>query len=492
MRLALAAGRFPVKILCLLLLAFPAFAQSTDASSQPPPIQFGSVTFSGSLRERVEFWDWFGGAGQNSYTFSGTLLQFAFSQTSPTFDWKIDMAAPIILELPRNAVQPAPQGQLGLGGTYFANNSSSQNAAMIFPKEAYVRFKRDDASLQLGRFEFADGAEVKPADPTLASLKRDRIAQRLIGTFGFSDVQRSFDGAHASYSKGHWKITAVGAIPTRGVYQVDGWGWVTIPFAYLAATRQAHYSARNSAEWRVFGLYYEDTRGILKTDNRSAAARAADRQGIRIGTYGGHYIQAIQTRPGTVDLLAWGAAQTGAWGSLAQRSTAAALEAGFQPELLRPIRPWLRGGYYYGSGDGNPKDGIHGTFFAILETPRAYARFPFFNEMNNRDAFAEAILRPSKPTTFRFDAHHLSLASARDLWYSGGGAYQPWTFGYQGRPSSGHTGLANLYDGSFDYAFNRAASIGFYYGYAQGGDVLQAIYKNANGQFGFIELNARF
>lgn len=478
----------PVLLMCVC--SAPVLAQSSDGSNQP--IQIGSVTFSGSIRERGEFWDWFGGKGQNSYAFSDTLMQFAFSETSQNFDWKVDFAVPILLGLPRNAVVAAPQGQLGLGGSYFAANDSERNAAMIFPKQAYIRFKRDKSSLQLGRFEFADGSEATPDNPTLAAIKRDRISQRLIGIFGFADVQRSFDGVNGTYSQGPWTVAGVSAIPTRGVFQVDGWGWVKTPFAYVSATRQVHHSAGNSAEFRLFGIYYEDPRGVLKTDNRSVAARTADTRPIEIGTYGGHYIQAIESRAGTLDLLGWGALQTGNWGTLAQRSGAGAFEAGIQPKFLPSVRPWFRGGYYYGSGDGNAKDGVHGTFFAILPTPRVYARFPFFNEMNNRDAFGEMILRPSKSVTIRADAHHLSLASANDLWYSGGGAFQPWTFGYQGRPSNGHTDLANLYDSSLDYTFNHAASVGFYYGYAQGGDVIKAIYKNADGQFGFIELNYRF
>ena len=76
--------------------------------------------------------------------------------------------------------------------------------------------------MRAGRFEFTDGSEVKPKDPTLASLKNDRIGQRLLGTFGFSDVMRTMDGLHYVYSNGPWNLTAVSAIPDRGVFQVDG------------------------------------------------------------------------------------------------------------------------------------------------------------------------------------------------------------------------------------------------------------------------------
>lgn len=63
--------------------------------------------------------------------------------------------------------------------TYIKPSHSSQNAANIFPNQAFVRFKHlggsEGGSLQIGRFEFLDGSEVMPSDPTLAALKRDRI-----------------------------------------------------------------------------------------------------------------------------------------------------------------------------------------------------------------------------------------------------------------------------------------------------------------------------
>lgn len=79
-----------------------------------------------------------------------------------------------------------------------------------------------------------------------------------------------------------------------------------------------------------------------------------------------------------------------------QRSAAGTWEGGFQPNIWEGLRPWFRGGFFYSSGDGNANDSVHGTFFALLPTPRVYARFPFFNEMNKRDLFGEVVLRPAK------------------------------------------------------------------------------------------------
>ena len=257
-----------------------------------------------------------------------------------------------------------------------------------------------------------------------------------------------------------------------------------------------------AGEWRVFGIGYRDYRDgikdgtVLKTDNRAPAARKADHEPINIGTFGGHYLRTVPTPHGPIDFLAWGAGQFGSWGTLDHRAGAFAAEAGWQPQALKAVAPWFRGGYNYGSGDGNPNDGRHGTFFQILPTPRVYARFPFFNMMNTGDGFGEVILRSSgrlKILSLRTDVHVLRLANENDLWYAGGGAFQASTFGFSGRPSNGQSGLATLYDVSGDYRINGYASVTVYYGHAQGRPVTEAIYPNGSkADLGYVELNLRF
>jgi hypothetical protein len=83
--------------------------------------------------------------------------------------------------------------------------------------------------------------------------------------------------------------------------------------------------------------------------------------------------------------------------------------------------------------------------------------------------------------------------NSHDLWYSGGGAFQPWTFGYNGRPSNGATGLATLYDISADYQWTRGLATGLYFGYARGGAVVEHIFpENSDAKLGFLEVNYRF
>jgi len=478
-------------LVCLVLLLAATAIHAQDSDTQP--IKLGNVTFSGSIRERVETWDWFEPAsGHNLYTYSGTVVRFGFSQVHDHYDWNLEFESPILLGLPTHAVNPAPLGQYGLGGSYYTANDNHSNAAFIFPKQAFIRIKGVHQSLRMGRMEFNDGGEVTPKDRTVASLKADNISARLIGNFGYSDVMRSLDGVQYLYANGPWTFTGMSVIPTRGVFQVDGWGWVKTPVSYVALTRESN-SAHLNAEWRVFGIYYNDDRHVVKTDNRSAAAKAHDFGGINIGTYGGHFILVAPTSSGSFDLLAWGALQNGTWGELTQKSGAGTVEAGWQPKFGDRVRPWFRGGYYYSSGDGNPKDTTHGTFFAIIPTPRTYARFPFFNSMNLTDEFGEVMLRPGKILTIRSDVHSLSLSSKNDLWYSGGGAFQPSTFGFNGRPSNGASSLATLYDISGDFKMKHGFSVGLYFGYAVGGEVIKKIYPvDSNGALGFTELNYRF
>src|SRR5205807_3269856 len=119
------------------------------------------------------------------------------------------------------------------------------------------------------------------------------------------------------------------------------------------------------------------------------------------------------------------------------------------------------------SGDGNPNDNVHGTFFQVLPTPRPFARFPFFNMMNNRDSFGILTLRPCASVTVSSEFHALRLSNPNDLWYAGGGVFQPWTFGYTGRAAGGRKSLGNLYDSTVEYRVNRRFTFNGYFGYAQ-------------------------
>jgi hypothetical protein len=494
------------KLICSLLMSVtlatltPCLPAQTSAAKPSPtsssfkPITFGGVRFSGSLRVRPEVWDWFDTqAAEPNYAYFASMLRFGLSQERENLDWQVEFEHPLLLGLPDNSIAPAPQGQLGLGATYYLVNDKSQAAAGLFLKQGYLRWKGlfgdKKSSLRFGRFEVIDGTETTPSDATLAALKRDRIAHRLVGTFVFSHVGRSFDGAQ--YVRGgSTNITITGGRATEGVFLTNGWDDMDTDILYGAVT---HGVGKTSpGEFRIFTLSYHDGRRAAKVDNRAASAIAADQHNIRITSVGGHYLQTVPAGSGKADLLVWGAGQFGSWGMLTQRSAAIAVEAGYQPKLR--LKPWIRGGFSYSTGDDDPNDSIHGTFFQVLPTPRIYARFPFFNMMNNQDAFGELILRLRPKWTARSDIHFLRLSNSHDLWYSGGGAFQEEKiFGYTGRPSHGSQSLANLYDLSVDYMVNPHLTLSGYYGLATGRTVIAKVYPDGTtGQLGYAELNWKF
>jgi hypothetical protein len=482
-------------ILFSLLASAQATTDNTPPAADPAPLKIGDINFTGTLRSRLYVWNWFQAPpGENQYTYSGNYLRLNLAEKLSNWDWDAEFTVPFMFGLPSAATDPAPQGGLGLGSNYFAANGV-RNTAMIFPRQLFVRFDSlgsDRNKLQIGRFIFLDGSEITPRNQTLATLKRDRVGARLLGDFGFTDVGRSFDGVHFTSSTSTSDFTFVAAVPTRGVFQVDGWGWNRVGFGYAAYTHEWG-KGNHAADTRVFVLEYDDWRHILKTDNRPTAVRKGDTENILIDTFGGHSLHALTTNSGIFDAVAWGAVQTGRWGTEQQRAYAIDFEGGFQPNILPALKPWLRGGFTEGSGDGNPNDKTHGTFFQVLPTPRLYARFPFFNMMNTQDSFGALILRPHPKVTVSSEFHSLRLSNANDLWYSGGGVYQPWTFGYTGRSTSGRRSLANLYDTSFEYRENRKITWTVYLGYAQGLAAMEEIYPTGkNAQFGYIEFLYRF
>ena len=165
------------------------------------------------------------------------------------------------LDLPNNATAPAPQEALGLGSSISRLTQVSLDSAnMAFAKQLFGRYRfgvREEQSIQAGRFEFNDASELAPKNATVAALKRDRVSQRLIGTFGWSDVGRSFDGIRYSWTQPSTDFTFVGATPTRGVFQTDGWGWNRIGFAYAAFTKEWGHG-NHSADTRFFAIDYDD------------------------------------------------------------------------------------------------------------------------------------------------------------------------------------------------------------------------------------------
>lgn len=470
-------------------LASGALAPDALAAQTPAP-----VTPILSLRVRAESWDWFDTGEAGRYAFFAAHARAGLSQERARLAWRLELAAPMLTGLPLDATLAPPAGALGLGANYAATNGGKRDAAGLFVKQAFVRFGRAGAAARsfakVGRFEFSDAGEFAPPDPRLAALRQQRITQRLIGTFGFTHGQRSFDGAELMHRAPFGSFTATIMRPTTGVFDVDGAGSLPVDLVYAAWNRQAG-PAGAPRDVRVFALQVEDRRGTTPTDSRPAPVRAAAPKHVGVTTFGGHLLQRATFGAVDADLLVWGARQTGRWGGLAHRAGALSVEGG-----VRVARAWgspsLRAGVNRSTGDADPTDATHTTFFQALPTPRAYAPFPFYNLQNDREAFVTLEATPKANVVVRLGARSLHLAEQADLWYVGGGAYDRRTFGYAGRPSGGNTSLGSSVDLSIDWRISSHLAISGYAAKASGGPVTDAIYgSRSRGAFGFLEATLR-
>jgi hypothetical protein len=484
------------------VLLLPFLLASAVVSSQAPAVPAAKTSSSGSLpfsisvydRTRVDASEWFAAPPEaETYGYGESLVRIGVAQRIHHFDWQLELAQPAILDAPSDAVSPVTaQGQLGLGATYYAANGNNTYPAAASLKQGFVRyhFGERSNSLRAGRFEFMDGVETQPKDASMAWLQTNRIAQRLIGNFGFSNGQRSFDGLDAHLTGKQWDLTAMAARVDQGVFNMNGNPELNVDLQYLALSGNEF---KQHVVWRVFGLGYHDGRtGLTKTDNRALAIRAADHHNIRLGTYGGDVVTTMPIKSSQLDFLAWGAYQNGSWGALGDSAGAVAVEGGMKLTKVAST-PWMRGGYFYSTGDGNATDNVHNTFFQVLPTPRVYARFPFYNLMNSKDEFVQLIDKPTKRVELRSDLHWLQLSSPNDLWYQGGGAFDNKVFGYTGRPANGHASFASLVDASADWQATSSLAVNLYYAHVWGKSVVGAIYPvNKIAQYGYVELVYRF
>jgi hypothetical protein len=465
-------------------------------------LSLGSVTvakpavktpeFFGSLRVRSESWGWFnpaGGGYNNSYTFSHNQLRFGgrlptahrLSGIRP-FETVAEVASPLLLGLPGNAVAPAPGGTLGMGGQYRLTNGTQQGS--MFFKTAYIHMPQQGMhpDIVLGRYEFADGLEALPGDADLAYIQTQRIASRMISPDPFTAVGRSMDGFKVSRTINKHSQTLAGFYPTTGAFNMDGGDTIS-------KVRQLYFADASSTATssnRFFVGHYVDARGITPVDN----AATLNSGSIEITTLGGHALSGKTYGKSRVDTFLWGGTQTGNWGAQVHQAFAAAAEIGFKSPETKGW--WLRGGAGYFSGDANPNDAKHQSWAPQTYAPRLLFRTPVVTESNLQDFYAMAVKR-NKRETIRLEAHAYRVDKPADRWYLGGPVFQSGgAFGLNGKPTAGMRDIGSAVDISYDVTLNQRDTLNIYAGYVHGGAVAATSYSGRSAFLGFVQLVRKF
>lgn len=464
--------------------AAPASGQAPAGAVEAPAAP--TTTFFARNWTRVESWRFFEpppAGGDPDYTFIANRLQAGLRHVRPRLELTGAVQYVQFGGLPRDAIGP---GALGTGALYF-DASQDTTSSQVYLKTLSVRFvPARGLSVLAGRMPYATGSESPSGVPAIEAVKRQRLDARLIGEFEWSLYQRAFDGVRLDVERPAWRMTASFLMPTQGGFEEEA--NVTMTDVKLLA---ANVGVRPGAlgkrtDLQVFGYYYDDTRDVrARPDNSGLAAARAD---VGIGTLGAALTGVYPTGTGEADVFAWAAGQGGDWYGQDHRAYSLALEAGHRWPRA-PWTPWLRGGINYSSGDDDPADRGHGTFFQMLPTARKYAFSATYTQMNLRDVFGTIVVRPRGNLTARLDIRRLDLAQAHDRWYGGAGATRSRGsfFGFAGRPSGGARSLGTVVEGGADITVSRHWSVNGYVGHIAGGDVVRTSFTGDGLTFFYIE-----
>ena len=446
---------------------------------------------------RWEHWAFFDPAppgGDPDSDFGGGRLRLGLRWERPRLRVEAALQGVQLVGLPDDAAG-RPGGALGTGAVYFAHAGERHPGALqLRTLNATLRpFEDHDLALTLGRFGYASGREADSGIPAVEALKARRIADRLVGEFGWSYFQRSFDGAWLRWSPGPFQVSAAAFSPTEGGFEDGGTRRIDAIDVVAAAITARPGALLPRTELQAFYLLYDDERRVrARVDNTGLPA--PERQDLAIHTFGGHAVGVWPVGAVELDVLGWGAFQTGQWFELSHRAAAGALEAGVRVPGW-PGSPWLRGGAFRSRGDGSPRDGRHETFFQVLPTARRYALTPFYNLMNLNDVFVELLVAPTPELDVRAAVRDLRLSSGRDLAYAGAGATQArgTIFGYAGRPAGGDRRLGVATELGATWRPAPWLRVHLFYGHVEGGDVVRRHFRDDEDlDFVYLELDVRF
>jgi len=445
------------------------------------------VTGTVSNVTRVESWSYFQPPGDDpelfgnpDYTFVGDRAELGVSVKGARFDLSGAFNYVRLENLPTDAIGP---GGLGTGAFYFAATGVSYSY-QLYLGELTARIKSADqrSSFTIGRMPFTSGGETHlrqgyggRAETSLHALTHERIESRLVGNFEWSLYQRRFDGARFDFDRERWHFTTAALMPTQGGFEEST--NLTMPKVQVVDASLARKG--DDREFQAFGYLYRDRRDSKAVvDNSRSGDLPVD---VTIATLGGSYAGVnLPFFKGVdpTDLVVWGAVQTGDWYGRDHLAASAAVELGHRWSL-KPLEPWLRGGFLWASGDADGDDGRHGTFFQMVPSSRKYALSSVYAQMNVRDVFAQLLIEPRRFKA-RIEVHALHLASGADLWYSGSGATASngRYFGFSGRAAFGDTALGTVVEGTVDVPILNHWSINGYAGTMSAGDVVQHWFTN--------------
>ncbi len=470
------------------------------------PGDWGSVSFFGRDRLRYEAWDYFASATDNDYAFLANQLRLGGKWVHEIFNVNYTHQYTQLSNLPS-----ATSAGAGSGSLYFSN-SRNRNSNSQFIKYLNLEIKQTRKLLEplvgdlkwlrgvtetFGRFNYSSGNEMRSDDKKIEWLKGQRIADRVIGGFEWSHYGRSFDGVKAARADDLSQLTVGYFNPTQGGFEERANRRINDLDVFTAEVDFKKDKLIPGTEAQAFYYHYDDQRNIAATttriDNTGRALPSGEVSDVELHTFGGHLVGYQPIGPGQWDLLGWAAFQQGHWFELDQDAYAFAVETGYQLPKAS-WKPWFRIGYNKGSGDDDPADETHGTFYQMLPTGRLYSFSILYNLMNTEDTFLSLIMKPNDFLTIRPEFHSIRLSEKNDRWYLGSGTMHDNVLDdFAARASNGEKDLGELLDVTLVWNVHPDVTVTAYYGHFFGEEVVKRFFTTHHCvDFGYLEATFQF
>jgi hypothetical protein len=473
------------------LFTGPASSQSAE-SGEPEGFQLTPsvawthgdhrLALSGEARYRYEAWkarvpDYDGIAGLRArvgltYAWRDRFRVFAQGQTAAVLGMSSDAS--------------------GAAGLYRSNSNGGNDSDVVGVKlrQLYVDARLvSDLHARVGRQDINLGTLPGYSEPDWKFLKIKRTSQRLVGEVGWTNGARSFDAVSMRMKpfEGHHGYAFV-AQPTTGVFEIEN-SYKTLDDVLIGGLQWTveRDTWIDNTELSAFFLGYSDDRNPNKVSGLFGD--------IEVYTLGASWIGVYPLGPGKFDVILWGALQFGEYHDMTTSGVrdldhlagAFLAEFGYQPDDCWS-KPWLRAGVNFASGDDDPNDGDHNTFYNLLPTNHLYYGYADQLAFQNLiDLFVQLKLTPLPKLAIEMTFHQFWLHERDDGRYSGTGAFHRKSLGYSSSPSNGSNNVGQEIDVTLSYPIHRTTSVAVGYARMFGGGVFDPL-SQEDTDWGFVQL----